>query len=77
MDCSMLRFMDTHDNLLFIGNSGGGHTHPATAIGIEASERENSVYFILSNELIEKLECAHKRGPLEAALKWYSLSLIK
>ncbi len=72
MDCSTLRFMDTHDNLLFIGNSGIGKTHLATAIGIEASKRENSVYFILSNELIEKLDRAHKRGPLEAALKRYS-----
>lgn len=72
MDCRTLRFMDTHDNLLFIGNSGVGKTHLATAIGIEASKRENSVYFILSNELIEKLDRAHKRGTLEAALKRYS-----
>lgn len=72
MDCSTLRFMDTHDNLLFIGNSGVGKTHLATAIGIEASKREHSVYFILSNELIEKLDRAHKRGTLEAALKRYS-----
>ncbi|MCO5542242.1 IS21-like element helper ATPase IstB [Enterococcus faecalis] len=72
MDCSTLRFMDTHDNLLFIGNSRVGKTHLATAIGIEASKRENSVYFILSNELIEKLDRAHKRGTLEAALKRYS-----
>ncbi|EPI40271.1 IS21-like element helper ATPase IstB [Enterococcus faecalis] len=72
MDCSTLHFMDTHDNLLFIGNSGVGKTHLATAIGIEASKRENSVYFILSNELIEKLDRAHKRGTLEATLKRYS-----
>ena len=72
MDCSPIRFMNTHDNLLFIGNSRVGKTHLATAIGIEVSKRENSVYFILSNELIEKLDRAHKRGTLEAALKRYS-----
>lgn len=68
MNCSTLRFMDTHDNLLFIGNSGVGKTHPATAIDIESSKLENSVYFILRNELIEKLDRAHNRGTLEAAL---------
>lgn len=46
MDCSILRLMDTHDNLLFIGNSEVGKTHLATAIGIEGSKRENSIYFI-------------------------------
>ncbi len=35
-----------HDNLLFIGNSGVEKTHLTTVIGIEASKRENSVYFI-------------------------------
>lgn len=72
MDCGTLRFMDTKDNLLFVGNSGVGKTHLATASGIEASKRSQSVYFILSNELIEKLDRAHKRGTLEATLRRYS-----
>ncbi|MGI6402878.1 MAG: ATP-binding protein [Oscillospiraceae bacterium] len=37
MDLNTLRFMDTQDNLLFIGNSGVGKTHLATAIGMEAA----------------------------------------
>jgi DNA replication protein DnaC len=71
MDCITLRFMDTSSNLLFIGNSGVGKTHLATAIGIEAVNRNLSVCFILSNELIEKLERSHKRGVLEAVLNRY------
>lgn len=72
MDCITLRFMDTSSNLLFIGNSGVGKTHLATSIGIEAVNRNLSVCFILSNELIERLERSHKKGVLEAALKRYS-----
>lgn len=36
MDCCKFRFMGTHDNLLFIGNSGVGKTPLTTAIGIES-----------------------------------------
>lgn len=71
MDLSTLRFMDTRDNLLFIGNSGVGKTHLAIAIGIEAVHRGMSVHFTLSNELIDKLDKAHKRGLLEATLNRY------
>lgn len=72
MDLNTLRFMDTQDNLLFIGNSGVGKTHLATAIGMEAVHRNFSVLFDLSNQLIEKLDRSHKRGTLEATLNRYS-----
>jgi len=72
MDCMTLRFMDNSSNLMFIGNSGVGKTHIATAIGIEAASRNLSVCFILSNELIDKLDRSHKRGFLETALNRYS-----
>ncbi|MDR2879439.1 MAG: IS21-like element helper ATPase IstB [Fusobacteriales bacterium] len=72
MDLITLRFMDTKNNLLFIGNSGVGKTHPATAIGMEAVGRGFSVLFSLSNELIEKLDSSHKKGTLEATLNRYS-----
>lgn len=72
MDCITLRFMDESSNLLFIGNSGVGKTHLATAIGIEAINRSLSVCFILSNELIERLDKAHKKGVLELTLNRFS-----
>lgn len=72
MDLITLRFMDDSSNLLFIGNSGVGKTHLATAIGIEAVNRSLTVCFILSNELIEKLDRSHKRGVLESTLNRYS-----
>ena len=37
LDLRSLRFLETFDNILFIGSSGVGKTHLATAIGMEAS----------------------------------------
>ena len=71
LDLCSLRFMDTADNILFIGNSGVGKTHLAISIALEAMEKEKSCYFALSNELVERLSKAHKRGTLESTLKKY------
>lgn len=72
MDLCTLRFLDTHDNLLFIGNSGVGKTHLAISITLEAIRKGYSCYFALSNELVERLTRAHKRGTLESTLKKYA-----
>lgn len=64
--------MDTADSILFIGNSGVGKSHLAISIALEAIQKEYSCHFVLSNELISKLERAHKRGTLESMLKKYS-----
>lgn len=72
LDLCSLRFMDTADSILFIGNSGVGKSHLAISIALEAIQKEYSCHFVLSNELITKLERAHKRGNLESMLKKYS-----
>ncbi|ELA82020.1 TPA: ATP-binding protein [Enterococcus faecium] len=72
LDLCSLRFMDTADNLLFIGNSGVGKTHLTISIALEAMEKEKSCYFALSNELVDRLLKAHKRGTLENTLKKYT-----
>lgn len=72
MDLCLLRFLDTHDNLLFIGNSGVEKTHLAISIILEAIRKGYSCYFALSNELVERLNRAHKRGTLEPTLKKYA-----
>lgn len=72
LDFCSLRFMESADNILFIGPSGVGKTHLATAIGMEASRKHFSTYFIHFNTLIAKLKKAHLQNRQEIVLKCYS-----
>ncbi|MDR9788657.1 ATP-binding protein [Enterococcus faecalis] len=67
-----LRFMDTNNNILFIGNSEVGKTHLAIAITLEAITKGYSCHFVLSNELVNRLNRANQRGNLDRLLKKYA-----
>lgn len=47
MDFLSLRFIEQKSNIIFVGSSGAGKTHLATAIGIEAASKRISTYFSL------------------------------
>jgi len=53
-------FIDSHRNVIFIGKSGTGKTHLATALGLEACKNNYRTRFVscygLVNELIEARE---------------------
>lgn len=70
-DLCSLRFLESHENILFVGSSGVGKTHLATSIGMAASSNRISSYFITANELIGKLLKAHQEGRHEYVLKQY------
>lgn len=72
LDLLSLRFIEQNENLLFIGSSGVGKTHLATSIGIEASSKRYSTYFIHFNSLMEKFKKAANEGRIEAVVKHYS-----
>ncbi len=71
-DLCTLRFLEGHHNILFIGSSGVGKTHLATSIGIEASSKRISTYFIHFNDLIDKIKKAHAENRHEYIIKHYS-----
>lgn len=71
-DVRTLRFLDTYDNIPFIGNSGVGKPHLAVSIGLECIDSGLSCLFITSTELVNRLIRAHKRGTSETMLKKYS-----
>jgi DNA replication protein DnaC len=54
-----------------LGNPGVSKTHLATALGIEAAKKRNSVYFISCNDLITNLSNAFKENRLESKIKFY------
>lgn len=72
LDLKNLRFIEQNENLIFIGTSGVGKTHLATAIGIESSKNRYSTYFITANDLITQLKKAQLENTLSRRLKHFT-----
>ena len=68
-ELSKLRFIEEHENIVFIGNPGVGKTHLAVSLGIEAAKHRNSVYFITCHNLMQKLNKAQKENRLDKQLQ--------
>ena len=71
LDFMSLRFIDEKTNIIFVGSSGVGKTHLATAIGIEAASKRISTYFINFAVLMEKFKQAAKENRVEKVVKHY------
>ena len=71
MDFLSLRFIEDKTNIIFMGSSGVGKTHLATAIGIEAASKRISTYFINFAVLMEKFKQAAKENRVEKVVKHY------
>ena len=71
-DLASLRFMDTKSNIIFMGSSGVGKTHLATAIGIEAASSRISTYFVNFATMMNKFKQAAKENRVEKTVKYYN-----
>ncbi|AEB76424.1 IstB domain protein ATP-binding protein [Clostridium botulinum BKT015925] len=67
-----LRFLNTQENIVFLGPSGVGKTHLATSIGIAAAKRRYSTYFIKCHDLLQQLKRANLENRLDSRLKHFS-----
>ena len=54
-ELASLRFLERHENALFLGPPGVGKTHLAVSLGMEAIRQGFSVYFITVSDLLERL----------------------
>ncbi|PGL69334.1 IS21-like element helper ATPase IstB [Bacillus sp. AFS055030] len=72
LDFLTLRFIEEKENIVFLGPSGVGKTHLATAIGIAAAKKRTSTYFIKCHELLQQLKRARIENRLESRLKHYT-----
>lgn len=70
-DFATLRFLENAENIVFLGPSGVGKTHLATAIGVTAAKKRYSTYFIKGHDLIMQLKKAKLENRLEARLKHF------
>lgn len=72
LDFTTLRFINSQENIVFLGPSGVGKTHLATSIGIAAAKKRTSTYFIKCNDLIMNLKKAQIENRLETRLKHFA-----
>ena len=69
--CTM-RFVESRENVVFLGTPGVGKTHLAVALGIRAAQNRYSTYYINCNTLIEQLNRAHFENRLADRLKHFA-----
>ncbi|MES5953290.1 IS21-like element helper ATPase IstB [Bacillus fungorum] len=72
LDFVSLRFLEKHENIIFLGPSGVGKSHLATSIGIAAAKKRTSTYVIKCHDLIQNLKRAKIENRLETRLKHYT-----
>lgn len=72
LELSNLSFIDRKENILFVGSSGVGKTHLATAIGVASARARYSTYFVSFESLMSQLKKALLENRLEARLKFFS-----
>ncbi len=71
LDLATLRFMETKENIIFMGSPGTGKTHLAVSLGIEAAGQRISTYYINFAALMEKFKTAAKENRVEQVVKHY------
>lgn len=69
LELNSLSFIEKAGNVVFLGNSGVGKTHLATAIGITAATKRYSTYFIKCHDLLQRLKRAKLENRLEDKLR--------
>ena len=72
INLASLWFIESFENILFIGSSGVGKTHLASAIGVEASINHISTYFIHFQTLIAKIKKDVAENKVEHFVKSYA-----
>ena len=56
LDLKYLKFIENHENIIFVGPPGVGKTHLATSLGMESAINRISTYFISCHDLVLQLK---------------------
>lgn len=71
-----LDFIDRHEVVHFIGQSGTGKSHLAAALGVEAVRSGRSVYFSPLADIIDSLAKADREGRLRERIRFLGRSAL-
>lgn len=72
LELNKLNFIEKKENILFVGSSGVGKTHLATAIGIACARARYSTYFISFESLMNQLKKSLVENRLESRMKFFA-----
>ena len=73
---AQLDFIDRHEVVHFIGQSGTGKSHLAAALGVEAIRAGRSVYFSPLADIIDLLAKAEREGRLRERIRFLCRSSL-
>lgn len=76
MALAALDFIDRHEVVHFIGQSGTGKSHLAIALGVEAVRAGRSVYFSPLADIIDSLARAEREGRLRERIRFLCRSSL-
>jgi len=77
LDLAQGDFLERHENIIALGNSGTGKTHIATSIGLRSCQLGKSVFFIQASHLVHLLlEAQEERHLLKLKKKLISYDLL-
>ena len=66
-----LGFLEKNENVVFLGPSGVGKTHLATAIRVAAAKKHVSTYFSKCHDLLQQLRKAKLESRLDTRLRHF------
>jgi len=73
---AQLDFIDRHEVVHFIGQSGTGKSHLAASLGVEAVRAGRSVYFSPLADIIDSLAKADREGRLRERIRYLGRSSL-
>jgi DNA replication protein DnaC len=77
LDLARCEYINAHDNIIALGNSGTGKTHVALALGLAACQRGLSVGFVTAAGLVHQLmEARDERRLLKLQAQMAALKLL-
>lgn len=77
VELTRCEFLDRHENIMALGNSGTGKTHLVTALGLKACQQGKSVLFIQASHLVHQLlEAQEERQFLKLKKKFLAYDLL-